>query len=354
MKQVAVVKLAADPEQQAALVRTLEAFNAACEWIASVAFSEGTANKFKLQKLVYREARERFGLSAQMAVRAIAKVCEAFKRDKRIQPHFRPRGAMTYDERIYSFKGPDRVSLLTLDGRVVVPVRFGAYQAGLLDRKRGQADLLYREGTLYLSVSVDAPEPETSDPEGFIGVDLGIVNIATTSEGQTFAGNHVQNVRARFSRLRAKLQSKGTKSARRLLRKRRRRERRFQTDINHVVSKALVTQAKDTGRGLALEDLKHIRSRVTVRQGQRRVIHSWAFGQLRAFVEYKARLAGVKVVLVDPRNTSRTCPVCGCIDKANRPSQAVFSCVSCGHRSHADHNAARVIAARAGQPCHAA
>jgi IS605 OrfB family transposase len=354
MKQVAVVKLAPQPEQQAALRRTIEAFNAACEWIAVVAFRGRTANKFKLQELVYRETRERFGLSAQMAVRAIAKVCEAYKRDKHRQPHFRPHGAMTYDERIYSFKGPDRVSLLTLDGRAVVPIRFGAYQAAMLNRKRGQADLLYRDGIFYLSVSVDAPEPTPDEPTEFIGVDLGIVNIATTSEGQSFAGNHIQNVRARFSRLRAKLQSKGTRSAKRLLRKRKRRERRFQTDTNHVVSKVLVAQAKDTSRGIALEDLKGIRERVTVRMGQRRVIHSWAFAQLRAFVEYKARLAGVKVVFVDPRNTSRTCPKCGCIDKANRPSQAVFSCVACGHRSHADHNAARVIAIRAGQPCHAA
>jgi predicted transposase len=103
MKRVAAVKLAAGPEQQTALVRTLEAFNAACEWIASVAFADGTANKFKLQKLVYRETRERFGLPTRMAVRVIAKVCEAFKRNKRIQSHFRPYGAMTYDECIYAF-----------------------------------------------------------------------------------------------------------------------------------------------------------------------------------------------------------------------------------------------------------
>lgn len=157
MKQVVVVKLAPTSEQAASLLRTLEAFNAACCWIASVAYRECTANKFKLQKLVYRDARERFGLSAQMAVRAIAKVCEAFNRDRRIQPSFRPHGGMPYDERIYSLKGLESASLLTLDGRVVVPMHFGKPQAMMLDRKRGQADLLYREGTFYLSVSVDTP-----------------------------------------------------------------------------------------------------------------------------------------------------------------------------------------------------
>lgn len=354
MKQVAVVKLDPTPEQHAALLRTLEAFNAACDWIAMVAFREHISNAFKLQKLVYGEVRSRFGLSAQMTVRAISKVSEAYKRDKDIRVSFRPHGAMTYDQRIMSFKGLDRVSLLTLGGRIIVPIRFGAYQAAMLERKRGQCDLLYRDGTFYLSVTVDSPEPTPDEPIGFIGVDLGIVNIAATSDGDTFSGATINNVRARFAKFRAKLQSKGTKAAKRRLRKRRRRERRFQTDINHCISKALVTRAKDTGRGIALEDLKHIISRVTVRHGQRRVIHSWAFEQLRFFVDYKARLAGVAMVVVDPRNTSRTCPVCGCIDKANRKTQSQFLCTGCGYSANADTNAARIISMRAGLPSHAA
>ncbi len=340
MKQVVVVKLDPTPDQHAALLRTLEAFNAACNWIALVAFREHTANAFKLQKLVYREVRSRFGLSAQMTIRAISKVSDAYKRDKSIHVEFRPHGAMTYDQRIMSFKGLDRVSLLTIDGRVIVPIRFGAYQAGMLDRKRGQCDLLYRDGTFYLSVTVDSPEPTPDEPVGFIGVDLGIRTIAATSDGNIFSGKAINSVRARFAKFRAKLQSKGTKSAKRLLKKRRRREHRFQTDTNHCISKTLVARAKDTGRGIALEDLKGIRSRVTVRVGQRRVMHSWAFGQLRFFLGYKARLAGVVVVSVDPRNTSRTCPVCGCIDKANRKTQSQFLCTGCGYSANADLNAA--------------
>jgi len=354
MKLTAVVKLNTTKEQCANMLQTMEQFNAACDYIAQVAFAKKIANKFALQKMIYYDVREQFGLSAQMAIRAIAKVSEVYKRDKHIQPSFRPHGAMVFDQRILSRKGADHVSLLTLSGRIVVPFRSGTHQTMLLSRPWAQADLLYRDNTFYLSVSVDVSEPATNEPDGFIGVDLGIVNIATTSDGESFAGNHIQNVRARFSRLRAKLQHKGTKSSKRLLKKRSGRERRFQKDVNHCISKAIVTQAKDTQRGIALEDLKHIRSRVTVRKGQRRVIHSWAFAQLRTFVEYKALLAGVRVVAVDPRNTSRTCPICGCIDKGNRPNQATFSCVACGYAANADHNAALVISARAGLPCHAA
>lgn len=106
-------------------------------------------------------------------------------------------------------------------------------------------------------------------------------------------------------------------------------------------------KAKDTGRGIALEDLKGIRDRVTVRKAQRTSLHRWSFAQLRAFIGYKATLSGVPVVVVDPRNTSRTCPLCRCIDKANRRSQAEFVCTGCGHADHADHVGAVNIASRA-------
>jgi putative transposase len=347
MKQTLVVKLAPDLHQRAALMRTLETFNAACNAIADVAFAHRCANKIALQKLVYRDVRQRFGLSAQMTIRAIAKVAEAYKRDKFVKPTFRPHGAMTYDERILSWKGIDRVSLLTLDGRSLVPVRFGGYQAARMDRIRGQADLVYRDGTFFLHVTVDAPEPAPDEPTGYLGVDLGIKNVAADSDGETYAGGHLNGLRKRYARFRSRLQRKGTKSAKRLLKKRRRKERRFATNVNHVISKRLVAKAKDTGRGIALEDLTGIRGRLNGSKAQRRSQHSWAFAQLRSFVEYKARLAGVLVVLVNPRNTSRTCPACGCIDKRNRPTQARFSCVSCGFAGPADTIAAGVIARRA-------
>jgi putative transposase len=349
MKQTLLVKLAPTPEQHAKLLQTLERFNAACNAIAAVAFAEKCAGKLDLQKLVYYDVRRDFDLSSQMTIRAISKVSEAYKRDKSIQPHFRPHSAMVYDQRICSFPGPDRVSLLTLDGREVMPFRFGRYAEGMLQRVRGQCDLLYRASsdTFFLAITVDAPEPTPDEVSEFLGVDLGIVNIATTSDGELVSGSHVNNVRARYSRFRTKLQKKGTKSAKRLLKKRSGRETRFIRDTNHCVSKRLVVQAKGTARGIAVEDLNGIRERVTVRKRQRRVLHSWAFAQLRSFLAYKAALAGVRLVAVDPRNTSRTCSVCGHCDKASRKTQSQFICTSCGVVAHADVNAAINIGRRA-------
>ena len=355
MQQTLLVKLAPTPDQHAALLRTLERFNAACNAIAAVAFHERCANKIALQRLVYYDIRAQFGLSSQMTIRAISKVSEAYKRDKKVQPTFRPHGAMVYDERICSFPRIDRVSLLTLDGRVEVPFRFGAYAEGMLARKRGQADLLYRNGTFFLAITVDVPEPTPTDTDDFLGVDLGIVQLATTSDGEFLnhaAGpkhSHVNQVRARYNRFRAKLQKKGTKSAKRLLRKRSGCEKRFAKDVNHCLAKAIVSTAQGTSRGIALEDLQGIRERAkrTVTKRHRRVLHRWGFFQLRAFIAYKAALAGVRVVYINPAYTSQTCSACGHCEKANRTSQSQFLCRSCGFSAHADVNAAVNIRSRA-------
>jgi len=351
MKQTVLVKLAPTLEQHASLLRTLEAFNAACNAVAEVAFAHHLANKIELQKLVYYDIRQHFGLSAQMAIRAIAKAVEAYKRDKKIKPSFRSHGAMVYDERIYNFPTADRVSLLTLDGRVIVPFRFGVYAEGMLQRRRGQCDLLYRKrtATFFLAVTVDAPEPAPDDASDCVGVDLGIITLAATSDGEFLNSAtgpkhaHVNQVRARYSRFRQKLQQCNTKSSKRLLKKRSGRERRFARDVNHCISKAIVQTAKGTGRGVALEDLKHIRSRVTGATRQRSVLHSWAFGQLRAFIAYKAALAGVPVAYVNPAYTSQTCSRCGHGERATRVSRARFLCTSCGFSAPADLNAAENI-----------
>jgi len=182
MKLTLAVVLAPGPEQHAALVATLERFNAACNAIAEVAFREHLANKIALQKIVYYDVRERFRLSSQMTVRAIAKVAEAYKRDKTIRPTFRPHGALTYDERIMSWKGLEHVSLLALDGRHLVACHFSPYQQARRDFLRGQADLILRDGAFYLYATLEVPEVPTNDVGDFLGVDLGIVNIATDSD----------------------------------------------------------------------------------------------------------------------------------------------------------------------------
>jgi IS605 OrfB family transposase len=230
--------------------------------------------------------------------------------------------------------------MVTLKGRIEIPVLIGEYQKARLNRIRGQADLIYRNGEFYLAVVVDAPEPSKFAVTDVLGVDLGIVNLAVDSDGQTFSGSKVEAIRKRATGLRSILQSVDTKNAKRHLKKLGCWEARFKRDVNHCISKVIVAKAKDTVRAIALEDLTGIRKTVTVRKAQRNRSHSWSFRQLRSFIEYKAALAGVPVFLVNPRGTSHICPECSHNEKANRPNRDSFRCVQCGFSGHADHVAA--------------
>ncbi len=347
MMQTLKVKLETTPEQSQALLDTMHQFNAACNYVARYAFEMHTANKIELQKVVYHQVRENFGISSQMAVRAISKASEAYKRDKSVKPSFRSDGAVIYDQRIMSWKGLDRVSILTLQGRIKLPVLVCGYHAPRMDRIRGQADLIYHKGSFYLCVVVDAPESPTIKPVDVIGVDLGIKNIAVDSTGETFSGEKIEKVRSKLDNLKANLQSKGSKSAKRHLKKLSGHEARFKRDTNHCISKKLVMKAIDTSSLIVLEDLQGIRERTTVRTKAQRHRHSsWSFDQLRQFIDYKAAIAGVPVVYINPAYTSQECPICHHISKSNRPTRDDFLCICCSFSGPADIVAARNIAAR--------
>lgn len=352
MKLVAAVKLLPTPAQAQSLTATLARCNEAATWLAQAGLEARTFRQFDMHKLGYRMLREHFHLTAQAAVRTIAKVADAFKISRKIAPVFRPDGAQPYDDHILRFTKDGAANLWTVDGRLTIPVVMGEHQRRLMAYRKGEVDLCLVRGKWYLAATCDIPETEEFQAEDWLGVDLGICSLAVDSDGTIHTGAEVERVRSKLARRKAGLQRRGTKAAKRRLRKLAGKERRFRTHVNHCISKVIVLTAERTGRGIALENLTHIRSRVTARRGQRSRLHSWAFAQTRAFLTYKARRAGVPLVCVDPRNTSRECAVCGCIDKRNRVDQATFLCIQCGHQAHADLNAAvnirsRALAARA-------
>lgn len=347
MKLTAKVKLQPTEEQAQLLLKTLETANAACNWISEQGWNSRTFGQFALHKITYKTAREMFGLSAQIVIRCISKVADAYKLDRETKRTFKPHGGIAYDDRVLNWRlKTQTVSIWTMAGRQVIPFVTGARQLQLLKSQQGETDLCYIDGQFYLFAVCNVDEPETADIDDVLGVDLGVVNIAVDSDGTVYSAKTVNNVRIRHRRLRKKLQSKGTKSSRRRLKKLSGKERRFAKNVNHRISKSIVETAQDTGRAVALEDLKGIRDRITGRRSQRATLHSWSFHQLRTFIEYKAKQMGVNVLHVDPRNTSRTCPCCGHIDKANRKTQDKFLCVDCGYSGLADYIAAANIRAR--------
>ena len=213
MKLTLQLQLLPTAEQGADLLATMERFNEAASFAAAVGFEAKVYGQVSIHSLCYRDIRERFGLSAQMAVRAIAKAVECFQRDKTICPVFKPHGAICYDQRVLSFKGLTSVSLWAMTGRLLIPFVCGDYQRERQGRIKGQADLVHRGGKFYLLCTIDMPEDAPIDPEGMLGVDLGIVNIATDSEGEAFSGANVQRNRRRRATARKQHQRKGTKRA---------------------------------------------------------------------------------------------------------------------------------------------
>lgn len=352
MKLVVPLKLLPSGGQVLALRQTLEVANAAANVVSDVAWREQTFGQFKLHKLVYADTRLRSGLSAQVVVRVIAKVADAYKLDHTHRRRFAPLGSVAYDDRILRYRAAE-VSIWTVAGRQTICFVCAERQRALLAQRQGESELLYRDGKWFLYATINVIEAPVAEVTDMLGVDLGIVNIATDSDGRVYSGAHLIGLRHRHRRLRQRLQRKGTRSARRLLKRRRQKERRLATAVNHTISKRIVADAQGTARGIALEDLAGIRQRVSARRPQRATLHSWAFDQLRRFVAYKAQLAGVPVVYVEPRNTSRTCPKCGLVDKRNRISQAVFRCVGCGLAGHAETFAATNIRERGRGVCSA-
>jgi len=343
-------------EHEAVLQETQRRFNAATSWIARICWDEHISNTNTAHHRVYGETRSRFGLGAQLAVCARAKAVEAVKAartqennrdpdDKPVTcPAWGPRGAVRYDIRTFRLLALDRVSLNTIAGRVICRLLPGKRQHDMLvdpTWEIGGADLVWRRGVYYLNVTQHKDAPEETETDQTLGVDLGIVNLATDSDGQSFTGAQVHTVRMRYHQRRRELQRVGTRSAKRRLKKLSGSEHRFQKDTNHRIAKTLVQKAIRTRKALALEDLTGIRARTkTVRRADRYERQSWAFYQLRGFITYKAAWAGVPVHFVDPAYTSQTCSACGHCDKANRQSQASFLCRQCGISLHADVNAA--------------
>ncbi|WP_307865261.1 RNA-guided endonuclease InsQ/TnpB family protein [Streptomyces montanisoli] len=370
MKIVAQVKLLpASAHDADALVATLRACNRAANHASEVAFEKNLKRRNGLQDAVYHGIKADFDLGAQATVRTVKKVCDSYatlKANIRAGNHgpegskrrakilskpirFRETSAQPYDDRMLTWNLDARsVSIWTVAGRLKgIPFVCSDEAMKLLSSRKGESDLVLRDGMFFLYATIEVVEPNRSEPGGFLGVDLGIVNIATTSDGRIMSGRQVNRYRQRKRDLRTKLQKKRTKSAARALKRNRRKEARYATQRNHIIAKKLVAHAERTSRGIGLEDLTGIRQRVTAKKDQRARLHSWAFAQLGTFIEYKAKRAGVPVVRVDPRNTSRQCSECWHTHRSNRVTQARFVCRSCGTVLHADHNGSRNIAHRA-------
>jgi len=331
---------------------TLGGFADACNQILAVAKENKQWNTNKLHHLVYKPVRAATGLKANHVCQAIRRVIGNAKAVKQIHK-FRPT-SLNLDARTFAYlEGLQTVGVTLIAGRKKFKLSIGNYQVALLRGQTPTAATLNktRKGDYYINICVEIPSDPTGKTPKVIGVDLGRRDIATTSAGKSWRGEKIQATRDRYSKVRSNVQSKRTRSARRLMRRLSGREQRFQKWLNHTISSQLVNEAKTANAALAFEDLTNIRQSLNEKprnKTERRRTNNWAFYQLRMFTQYKAVIAGVPVILVPPAYTSQTCNRCGHVHPVKGKSfrsGKQFKCGHCGFEYDADVNAAKNIAA---------
>jgi IS605 OrfB family transposase len=339
MKLTLKIKLLPSDTQALSLLNTIKEANSACNAISEIAWSNRVFQQFKLQKICYYKIKDSFDLSAQAIIRAISKTSDAYKVDKKVKRTFNLLGSIAYDNRILSYKS-NHVSIWTISGREKIP--FTCHNTKYLPYIKGEADLVYKKEKFYLFQVVEIPDVDIDDIEEFIGVDFGLTDIAVTSDGIKHSAEWLNQYREKRQNIRGSIQRKGTKGAIRLLKRLRGRETTTATIINHTISKSVIESAKSQGKGIAIEDLTGIRFTSKRRNKKFRTkLGKWSFYQLRSFLEYKSKLNGVRLIVVNPAYTSKTCCCCHHIGKRNNKS---FKCQNCGNDTDADVNASINIA----------
>ena len=321
MKQVLTLVCKLNPSLKVVdkIEATLKAFADACNYV-NQNVKPNITSKTTIQSLVYQTIREKFDLSANLAVRACARVGanrKTAKQKNKPVKAFKPTSA-DYDARIFAFREKDWSASLTLvGGREHIPIVVANYQKGKLKgRKPTSAQLCkHKDGNYYLHIQLKDDAPKPIDSDNVIGVDFGRTDLAVTSNNQRWSGKEIRDVRDKYSRVRASLQkraSKGTRSSRRrcrqILQRLSGKERRFQRHVNHVISKTIIETAFESNSLVAIENLAGIRERTNQQprnKTERRRSNSWAFYQLRTFLEYKGLINGVEVLPVRPAYSSQ-------------------------------------------------
>ncbi|MCF8339665.1 MAG: transposase [Chitinophagaceae bacterium] len=340
MKLTLKIKLMPTDEQANLLLNTMKEANSVCNAISDVAWYKRIFNNFKLHHEIYHTYKAKFKISSQVLVRCIAKVADAYKLDKKVKREFRPLGSIGYDSRIMTYKANNIVSLWVIGGRVKIP--FVCHNPKYTPYIKGEADLVFKKGKFYLFQTVDVPEEDIEDVEEFIGVDMGLLEIAALSNGKSFNSKKLNDYREKRQKVRSSLQRKGTKGSKKVLKRLSGRERTTSTIINHTISKQIVELAKSEGKGIAIEDLKGIRFSSNNKGKKFRTrVGKWNFNQLRSFLTYKSLLNGVKLTVVPPAYTSKTCS--NCFHIGTRQGKK-FTCKNCNSMFDADENAAKNIA----------
>ena len=360
MTRTIKLKLPVNETDKEVLLRTVEQYRWAYNYVARIGWEAETYNGVELHHLTYHTVRNRTDLPAQLVVSARMVASESLKsvlrrkqKGEKVSCPEAKNPAIRFDQRSSSvkFEGEEAVlSFTTTEGRKKFQMKIPGYFLRYLAWKPVGGFLKYnkRRKRFYFHVIVEKPEPIVPRTDFVLGVDLGLRNlaVASTPDGSVnrfFDGGKIRTLSEGYASLRRRLQVKGTPSAKRHLRELSGREKRFRACVNHKIAKEIVDLCLPGGV-IVLEKLTGIRGRARMRKKNRRWFHSWNFAQLQRYIEYKAQEKGISVVYLDARYSSQKCSRCGYRIRSNRKDQVHFECRKCGYRLNADLNAARNLA----------
>lgn len=342
----------------------MQKYSKGMNYVSEIVFENGKVIPArKLQPMVYGHLRENLGLKSQVSCNIPRQVAGTYKTIvelAKIGMSYWQRVTYSSNSMTLSYKRDyditeNTVSITTFShGRKTYRIQNYPYAMQFFREPwkfSASKVVKHKDGTYYfhLTVSQEIPDKKIEDASTFMGIDVGMnyLAVASTTDKKCkyFAGGEIKNHRNVYKNMRARLQSKGTLSAKRVMKRLSGKEKRLMKDVNHCISKAIVNYAVENGVSvIGFEDLTGIRSRTEHKVKKKYRYHhsSWAFRQLQMFVDYKAKLAGIITEYVDPAYTSQTCFRCNHISKSNRKG-LVFRCEACNYEMNADLNAANNI-----------
>ena len=319
----------------------------AANWLSDIAFEIEEMNSNRLAKAHYANLRE-MGLPSQLACSICKTVCATYKTAKANKRWRLAKFSRAVIPVVWKRDFNRTQKGVTLWGELLTvtdsrPLPEGAWKDSKIKR-------IGKQWFLCLAHEVEIPEPKT---EGcIVGVDMGIKRmlVATNSDHPKtffFHGGVLNHRRSCIRRTRAAVQSVGTRSARRLLRRMSGHEAAVTAHLLHTASKALVSYAVEVGaRRIVVENLENIRdSSLSKGKDLCSKVHRWPYADMRFKIGYKAAAVGIELEAVSPRNTSRGCSACGHVSASNRKGLQ-FCCQKCGYKDDADRQASKNIRAR--------
>lgn len=323
------------------IIETISEYNKACNFCLETGFKKHTFNKNDLHKLTYKKVRKKFDLQSSLVQCARDQASDMLKREKLKKLPFKKEfSSIRFNLRTFTFNPKTEiVSISTLKGRVKIKPNIQKYFLKYLVGKIKSATLGFSNGEIFGRFICEIETPEKLEVNSVLGIDRGIIYPVVSSNNQFFNSKHLRRIKGKYQWLKSQLQSKGTKSAKRHLKRLSGKSQRFVRDVNHVLSKRIVEMPFEA---FSFEKLQIRRQKKNGRKFNKR-LGNWSPKQLLTFVEYKAEALGKTIVFVNSAYTSQVCSSCGHKAKTNRKGLS-FKCLKCGFCLHSDLNASRNIA----------